>query len=121
MKKQRKTLKELLNENALGAVGTFIREQISRAHPGCDTDYNFTPALDRISVGYWAPNTCRDLCLMIDSSCSVNPELFKAIGEGAREAFKVNLGDGKRRDYAVVNFSCKTLFSGWIPKTQYEK
>ena len=121
MKEQRKTLKELLNENSLGAIATFITEQISQAHPGCDTDHKFSPQLNKISVGYWAPEPCRDLCLMLDSSCSIDQELFKAIGEGAREAFRVGLGDGQRRNYAVINFSYKTIFSGWVPKTQHER
>ncbi len=121
MKEQRKTLKELLNENGIGAISTFILDQIRNAHPGYHPDYEFKPELGKISVRYFTNEPCRDLCLMIDSSGSIDCELFKAIGEGSREAFKAGLGDGQRRDYAAVNFSDKTLFSGWVPKTHLEK
>ena len=55
---------------------------------------------------------------MLDTSNSMGPELFESIKEGAKEAFAAGMGDGERRDYAVINFSSRTLYSGWVPKTK---
>ena len=32
----------------------------------------------------------------------------------ANNCFEFGLNDGQRRDYAAINFSCKTKYSGWI-------
>lgn len=114
---QRKTLGELLRGD-LTPIEYLIRQQIQKMHPGSQVNYG--DSLKNLAVDYIAPELPRDLCIMVDSSGS-SQSYFPLICEGAREAFKAGLGDGVRRNYSVANFSGQTLFSGWVPKTQYQK
>ena len=61
--------------------------------------------------------TYSDLCLILDTSASFAPNLA-VISDGAKETLALCDGDGVRRDYAVVNFSCNTLHTPWTPKTR---
>jgi hypothetical protein len=54
-----------------------------------------------------------DLCIIMDSSGSIDSELYNELVQGAVDAFTVVPEGGK---YAAVNFSDETISSGWHDK-----
>ncbi len=67
-------------------------------------------------VGKFVDPFREDLCLMLDTSCSMD-SLFDSIKAGAIGVLKYANEIDKVRECSIVNFSCRTFFSGWIPKT----
>ncbi|MBI4095834.1 MAG: VWA domain-containing protein [DPANN group archaeon] len=54
----------------------------------------------------------RDLCLMVDSSGSVEEEIFEAVKSVVPTLFQ--MANVQKRRFGVLTFSDKTQFSGWL-------
>ncbi len=136
--RQIKTLKELLDLDSLRNISNVVRKEISTAHPNSDVSYVYEN-LCTTKVVYFEPDKAAEkmpvkrpsvydnLCIILDTSGSIvfngheKSENYKAMKKGTQQAFEAGIGDGKRRDYAVINFSAGTISSGWIPKSKSNK
>ncbi|MFC1697037.1 vWA domain-containing protein [Nanoarchaeota archaeon] len=128
-------LGDILPEEAIKDIKTYIVKKITEENPGSDTDYNIRPGLENLTIGYYPPpednskvydkvdnendkskvieDPMINIAILMDGSGSVTEEFYTELVDNLVDRFEY-LKVGAEGKICVIRFGRCTECDGWL-------